>query len=1179
MNSDNNKSTTTSTKKSNASKAKTSTTRTAKEEKKIDENLMNFENELAAPEKDALKKKVTPKKQLEKTEKMLEVVEDISEELAILTSIPSENESNELANNQDINEVQEEEKNKKEDESSKKHITRYYDVSILEGLTSEIVEKRKADGLINDSDGDKGKTILGIIFSNFFTFFNMLYLTITVIFVVLGSYDNLLFLATIIPNLLIGIYQEIKAKITIDKLALMTSPTVTVIRDGKKIDIPTNEVVLDDVLFFTAGKQICADSIVLDGYAEVNESLLTGEADAVNKVAGSELYSGSFVVSGVVVARVDKVGKDNYIENLSKNAKMYQKPKSELLRTLNWIIKGISFIILPLAILTYITSTSDSTRDFLGILNREGLIKSASSVLAMIPAGLFLLTSIALFVSVRRLAKSKTLVQELYCIEMLARVDVLCLDKTGTITDGSMRVSDCIEIKNHTQFTIREIVGSMMNSFSDTNPTSDALIKYFDKNTILEATEKIPFSSKRKYSAVTFGTHGTFFLGAPEFILVDNLDKVDAKVARLAKDGFRVLVLGHTNNKVKSDDLPKNIKPICIIALQDHIRDDAIDTIDYFKQNGVDVKVISGDNPITVSEIARRAGIEGADRYISLAGLSDDEVRESVFEYSVFGRVSPEQKRILVKALKDHKKIVAMTGDGVNDILALKEADCSIAMASGSEAARYVSHLVLMDSNFSSMPKVVKEGRRVINNIQKTSTMFLVKTLFAILLTIMYIILGLQNGPIKMSYPFNAKNLYMIEWFAIGIPTFFLALQVNHDIVKGKFLVNVVKSTIPGALTIVILHLLLNIVRIIPGFEQFHQNQEVFTTVATVVTTTVMMIILYKMSTPFNITRRIVYTLMVIMCLVAGFGLLSFMNLDLSYRRKVDEYNISTKVNGEYWVLEEVPTVARAYKKPTIINLSEDQYVMPVIGINKDDNWTLNGFKTDVPASRDHLELEVKGKYWFINGIATKAKAVKQPTIRFVTSSYYEPEITIDKGFWVLDGVSTRIVASSVSVLSLNVNYLGYWTINGEATPVKAAEKVTNYEEYIPPLITITSYNDKRYFVINGKRTTVEAENAESINLEVSNGYWYINYIPTPEPAIKIGDSNADTNSDYVKPTLEISRLGLWVINGHETTVYVEDNLLITEIMITIVFIQLIVPLMGVISLTLRKFNLSTEQK
>ena len=1099
--------------------------------------------------------------------------DEMSSALAMLKEIPAANV--EVEEKDEVIEEEVSSKKQKRKEEEKKHVVRYLDTPILEGLSSEIVEQRIEDGLVNVGKGGKGKTVLQIILSNLFTFFNMLYATITVIFILLGSYDNLLFLVTIIPNLIIGIVQEIKAKRMIDKLKLMSSPTTTVVRDGQKLEIPIEEVVLDDIILFTAGKQISADSIVVDGFAEVNESLLTGESDAVEKNIGDPLYTGSFIVSGVVVARADKVGSDNYIEKLSKDAKVYRKPKSELLRTLNGIIKVVSIIILPLAIFTYLTSSSGAPADYLGILNKDGLIRAASSILAMIPAGLFLLTSVALFVSVIRLAKHKTLVQELYIIEMLARVDVLCLDKTGTITDGTMRVTDSVELKNHTDFTIREIIGSMMNTFDEVNPTSEALIKFYDKNKILTATEKIPFSSKRKFSSVTFGEHGTFVLGAPEFVLMENYSKVATRVERFAADGARVLVLGQTNSKVKPDALPKNIKPICLIAIQDHIRDDAIDTIDYFKQNGVDIKVISGDNPITVSEIAKRAGIEGADRYISLAGLTDEEVRESVFEYNVFGRVSPDQKRTLVRALKDHKKTVAMTGDGVNDILALKEADCSIAMASGSEATRYVSHLVLMDSNFSSMPKVVQEGRRVINNIQKTSTLFLVKTIFSILLAILYIILGLQSGPIKMSYPFTAKNLYMIEWFAIGIPATFLALQPNREIVKGKFLSNVLKSTFPGAITIVIMHLLLNIIRIIPGFESFHSNQQVFTTVATIVTTFVMLVVLYNVSLPMNLFRKFLYFTMVLLCLLVGFNVIP-MNQDLSYRKSVEEYNISTEVNKEgYWNVEGKNTLAPAFTKPTIINDSED-YVKPVLSVSRNNRWTLNGFESELVAKNDDLlTFAVDGDYWSINGKRTKAKAVMQPEIIFNHEDYRRPEITIDRENWMLDGVSSKVKAFNVDTLHITVNYLGFFVINNEVTPIKATEIVSNEDEFLIPEISIYSFEDTRMFEINGRKTNIVSENADNISLTVGeDGYWYINGIRTLERAQKIIDT-IESDSEYVAPTLEISSGGNFMVNGHESDAQAPNNLLVTELLITILLIFIADPLMKLISVLLKKLKLA----
>ena len=748
----------------------------------------------------------------------------------------------------------EEVKEEKEEEIESK-IIRYYDTPITEGLSSEIVEERKANGLVNVVNNEKGKSIINIILSNIFTFFNMLYFAIAIILIIFKCYDNLGFLPLILANLAIGIFQEIRAKMTVEKMTLLSAPTATVIRDGQKLEIPVSEIVLDDIILFTSGKQICSDSVVVEGSVEVNESLLTGESDAIVKNKGSQLLSGSFVVSGVCVARVDKIGNDNYIEKLSADAKKYGAPKSELLLTLRRIIKIISIIIIPITGL-YLFSSGVFTKDTPLDL---AIPETAYIILAMIPAGLFLLTSLALFAGVIRLAKNKTLVQDLYCIEMLARVDVLCLDKTGTITDGTMRVCDCVEVKNYTDYTIREIVGSMMNALEDRNPTSDALVKYFDVNKVLTPISTIPFSSKRKFSAVTFEGEGTFILGAPEFVLKDAYDLVSAKVARFAKQGCRVLTLGHTNNKLKDNELPKTVKPLALIVIQDHIRDDASDTIEFFKNNGVDVKVISGDNPETVSEIAQRVGIENAERYVSLYGLSDDEVREIIFDYTVFGRVTPNQKKIIVQELKAHKKTVAMTGDGVNDILALKEADCSIAMASGSEATRYVSHLVLMDSNFASMPKVVNEGRRVINNIQKSSALYLTKNLFAILLAVMYIIIGFNSGS-AYRWPFEARHFYLIEWFILGFATSCLALQPNNDIVKGKFLSNVIRGILPAAISILIFNIILFFLREIPGFEILSENNAAFVTITSIVNTTVMLMILFDACRPFNWFRKIIFS-------------------------------------------------------------------------------------------------------------------------------------------------------------------------------------------------------------------------------------------------------------------------------------------------------------------------------
>ncbi|HHU56128.1 MAG TPA: HAD-IC family P-type ATPase [Acholeplasmataceae bacterium] len=741
------------------------------------------------------------------------------------------------------------------------------------GLTEDVVLKRQEHGYSNVADTNKGKTVGRIIRDNLLTFFNILYFVITVLLCVAQSWNNLTFLPVILLNLAIGIYQEIKAKRMIDKLSLVSAPLATVIRDGEKREVPTSEVVIDDIVVFTAGNQIYTDSIVVDGFVDVNEAMITGESDAISKKPGDMLFSGSYIVSGSCHARVEHVGKNNYIEKLASEARKHQKPKSELLRTLTIIIKIVAVIIIPLGLLTFFQNWTINGQSDLTILERYAfsINKTSAVVIGMIPAGLFLLTSIALFVGVRKLGRNKTLVQELYCIEMLARVDVLCLDKTGTITDGTMRVIDCVEVKNSTDYTIREIVGSMMNSFDDINPTSEALIKYFDKNKVLTAVEKLPFSSKRKYSAVTFvdsnseNKVGSFFLGAPEFVLTDQYDKVKSKVERLASEGYRVLVLGHNNGPIKEKKPTKSVKPIALIVLQDHIREEAPDTINYFKENGVEIKVISGDNPMTVAEIARRAGIDNANKFISLEGLSDEEVSAIAFDYTVFGRVSPTQKRVLVQTFKENKKTVAMTGDGVNDILALKEADCSIAMASGSEAVRYVSHLVLTDSNFASMPKVVAEGRRVINNIQRTSSLFLVKTIFTTLLTIMYLILGkVTNNSIV--YPFEPSQLILIELLILGLPATILALQPNNEKVEGKFIINVLRRTLPGALTVVLCHGILYYLQ-----PSFGWTQAEYSTFTIILTTAICFYVLFQVTKPFNWWKILMYVSMVALCLIAIF--------------------------------------------------------------------------------------------------------------------------------------------------------------------------------------------------------------------------------------------------------------------------------------------------------------------
>ena len=674
---------------------------------------------------------------------------------------------------------------------------------INKGLSSVQVEQRMNDGYFNYIPKKGGKTYKSIFFGNIFTFFNLMTFAIAAALIsVRANPSQLFFMIIIIANIGIGIIQEIKSKRTVEKLSLITAPTALVIRDGVKRAIPVGDVVLDDITYFETGKQICADSIVVKGECEVNESMLTGESVPVKKTVGDVLYSGSFVSSGSVFAKVEKLGVANYVETLASYAKKYRKPKSELNASVRLIIKIISVIIVPLAIAMIVvygrlTGGEDKWRTIISSIS--------GSVIGMIPAGMFLLTTVALAVSVIRLAKKKTLVQDIYCIEMLARVDVLCLDKTGTITDGTMQVNKIIELKGGgTDYPLKDIIGSMLTATEDNNQTAMALANRFGYSNALKSVRIMPFSSQRKYSAVTFEGAGTYMLGAPEFVLKDLGIRIEKLINENAANGFRVMVLAHSPAELTSDKLPAVRRPLCLIVIEDHIRDDAIETIAWFKENNVAVKVISGDNPVTVSEVARRVGVENAELYISLEGLSNQEVIEAATMYTVFGRVTPEQKCILVKALKAKGHTVAMTGDGVNDILAMREADCSVAIASGAEAARNVSHLVLLDSNFTSMPDVVREGRRVVNNIQKSSSLFLMKTFMSIVLTIIFFILTVTTKASTPLYPFDTSNLLLLEWFVIAIPSFALALQPNKNIIRGKFLSNVISRCIPGGMTLVL---------------------------------------------------------------------------------------------------------------------------------------------------------------------------------------------------------------------------------------------------------------------------------------------------------------------------------------------------------------------------------------
>lgn len=737
-------------------------------------------------------------------------------------------------------------------------ITRFR-TDLKRGLTNEQVQTRIEEGLVNNTGTGSTKTILQIILSNILTVFNMITFAVAIWLMSVGAFKDLFFMVIVSANIIVGIVQEIRAKKTIDKLSLLSAPTAVVIRNGKQLEIPVNEIVLDDLLVLSAGKQVCADCILKEGGVEVNESLLTGESDALVKKVGSSLFSGSFVVSGNCKAKVEKIGEDSYVEKLAKQAKVYKKPKSKILESLRRIIKTVIVLLIPIAICLFLIHQDHFREE---VLNGTGyeiykltVKRTAALIIAMIPSGLFLTTSVALAVSVIKLAKNNTLVQELYCIEMLARVDVLCLDKTGTITDGTMTVKGIEEIKNDSGLTVKQIIALMLGSLNDGNMTSIALENEFGKAKRANPKFVVPFSSARKFSAVTLDKYGTFFLGAPEFILKKEYDLVKPSVDKYARKGYRVLLIAHNKDSLTSlEDVTKlKPEPLALILIEDTIRPDAIETIEYFKHSGVDVKVISGDNPLTVSMVAKRAGIEKSEKYISLDRVSDDKLYEIADQYTVFGRVTPNQKKILVEALKAKGKTVAMTGDGVNDILALKEADCSIAMASGSEAARNVSHLVLLDSNFSSMPKVVQEGRRVINNIQRVATLFLTKTIFSFLLALT-IIFSSYVLKVNMAFPIELNQLMIIDFLAVGIPAFFLALESNNNVIKGNFLLNVLKKALPGALVVVI-----DCIAIFCFRNSLNISTESLSTMSIIVAAFTCLMVLYRTCSPFNLFRRILF--------------------------------------------------------------------------------------------------------------------------------------------------------------------------------------------------------------------------------------------------------------------------------------------------------------------------------
>ena len=752
----------------------------------------------------------------------------------------------------------------REQQRKKKNIVwsdiKRFNPDVKRGLSREQVAKRQDEALNNKMTQKRGKTILQIYLSNIFTFFNVLYIFIAVVLAVCGQWTQLSFLAIVIANTAIAIFQEIKSKKSLDKLRIAHAPQAIVLRDGVRQKIPAEEVVLDDIVEFSNGGSICADSIVVSGGVEVNESMLTGESDNVTKNAGDILYAGSYVTAGICLARVDKVAEYNYIENLTQKASRYQKPRSQMLMSLKLVLRVVAVIIICMSIFLF-KSAYDAAAVDTSLTQKEVVViavtKTAASILGMIPAGPFLLTTVALAVSVLNLAKKRTMVQELYCIEMLARVDVLCLDKTGTLTDGTMEVIDVTDLSFGSKYAIRDVISSMNNALKDSNMTSVALNNYFGEKSVLRPTEILPFNSKRKFSAVSFGEEGTYFLGAPEFVLTGKQQKVESLTQKYAEKGYRVLLLAHASGEIvkgaKGDvKLPVSRRPVALIAIEDHIRPDAPETIKWFVDNGVGIKIISGDNPSTVSCIAKKVGVPFCERYVSLEGMSEQEIRLIAPAYTVFGRVTPEQKAILVKELRAEGKTVAMTGDGVNDILAMRESDCAIAMGSGSEAAFNASHLVLLDNDFANMPNVVAEGRKVVNNIQASSSMYFMKILYNIMINAL-VLIGAAMG-MKVSYPFDPTNILLLEFAVIGLPSIILALQPNKEQIKGNFLSNIIRKCLPAALTFTFVTVSLYFI-CQKGESWFGVELPHFSTIAAVTLTLSAIIALYVACLPLSNLR------------------------------------------------------------------------------------------------------------------------------------------------------------------------------------------------------------------------------------------------------------------------------------------------------------------------------------
>lgn len=721
-----------------------------------------------------------------------------------------------------------------------------------EGLNEAQVRERIKGGWTNIPVDPPAKTTKDIIYDNVFTYFNLIFVILAALLIIVGAFRDLTFMPIVIINTLIGIVQEVRAKNVLERMTMLNAPKAAVVRNGKRRIIDVENLVIDDIVVFKAGNQICADAVVAAGEVQVNESLLTGEADEITKKKGDVLMSGSFVVSGQCHARLDKVGADSYISKLTLEAKaMKEGEQSEMIRSLDKLVKGVGIAIIPIGLILFSQSFFFNEESF-----RSSVTSMVAAIVGMIPEGLYLLASVALAVSAVRLAKKKVLLHDMKSIETLARVNVLCVDKTGTITENTMKVQGIKASRHYDRENmppLKQLIGDFAAAMSSDNITMEAIQAYFQEKSGREPVKVSAFSSEFKYSSVSYEEE-SYVLGAPEFVLRDDYHEYEEEITKYAGKGYRVLVFGSTKEKPDGKELREQVLPLAFVMLANPIRKEAKQTFAYFEEQGVEVKVISGDNPITVSEVAKKAGIANAENYVDASELrTEEEIARAVTKYAVFGRVTPNQKRQFVKALKRAGKTVAMTGDGVNDVLALKDADCSIAMASGSDAAAQASQLVLLDSNFACMPSVVLEGRRVVNNIQRSASLFLVKNIFSLLLSLFSVIF-------MITYPLEPSQVSLISMFTIGIPAFFLALEPNKNVIKGHFLTNVFLKALPAGLTDV-----MAVGSLVVFGQTFGVKTSDISTAATMLLAIVGFMILFSISKPMNKIR----TAVLVGCVIA----------------------------------------------------------------------------------------------------------------------------------------------------------------------------------------------------------------------------------------------------------------------------------------------------------------------